>query len=58
MWRDYKQASIENVTKYGQSLVFVRPLCRVWNTTALICARHAFGKWQTVNKKKEKNYTI
>ena len=39
LWRDYKIYSIVNITKYGQIIVFLRPLYKVWNTTALIYAR-------------------
>ena len=33
----YKAAQL---IRYGQSLVSLWPLCRVWNTTDLLCARH------------------
>ena len=46
---------IVHVNKWGHSLVSLRPLCRVWNTTALLCAR----LWDMVsgNEEEEEDLT-
>ena len=49
-----KYYKVLHLTKYRQSKVSLWTLCRVWNTPALLCARH----WDTYTGQEERRYTI
>ena len=38
-WDNSNRYKVANLTKQGYIIVSLWPLCRVWNTTALLCAR-------------------
>ena len=44
IWDNSNGYKVANLTKYGQSLVSLCPLYRVWNTTAILCARLWYTK--------------
>ena len=38
-WDNSNRYKVANLTKYGYIIVSLWPMCRVWNTTALLCTR-------------------